>query len=54
VVLLFVMLVFAPMEWLWAGDGLMVDHRTLTVADFNVANAVVEATHRHKEIFYDE
>ena len=24
------------------------------VADFNAANAVVEATHRHKEIFYDE
>jgi hypothetical protein len=24
------------------------------VADFNAANAVVEATHRHKEIFYDD
>lgn len=23
-------------------------------ADFNAANAVVEATHRHKEIFYDD
>jgi len=23
------------------------------VADFEAANAVVEATHRHKEIFYD-
>jgi hypothetical protein len=22
--------------------------------DFNAANAVVEATHRHKAIFYDE
>jgi hypothetical protein len=22
--------------------------------DFNAANAVVEATHRYKEIFYDE
>ena len=27
--------------------------RMLMCADFNVANAVVEATHRHKEIFYD-
>ena len=26
----------------------------LGVVDFNAANAVVEATHRHKEIFYDE
>ncbi|KAJ4329917.1 hypothetical protein N0V87_010461 [Didymella glomerata] len=25
-----------------------------TNIDFNAANAVVEATHRHKEIFYDD
>jgi hypothetical protein len=24
------------------------------IIDFNAANAVVEATHRHKAIFYDD
>lgn len=27
--------------------------RLMGGADFNAANAVVEATHRHKAIFYD-